>query len=448
MKLTFHSWFVLTLGLAVLISGQAATAFPEEADPLLAGHRAFSERKYAEAEQWFGQVVAQAPDDYKALRALAETKIKLKKFAEAEGLIDRILKMPAIKGRNVQVIIEGDPQPHEAEIVDERVMAVDPSAQEKTSGTAFIRGDVAKPVPHYRVYFLKTGKMKLLPKSKTRIQYHGIPTATRDQALALKAQVRKSLISTQYSRSEEEMVVIPAGCFQMGSERGNPNERPVHKVCLSSFQMGKYEVRQRNFQAVMGTNPSQNVGADLPVDSLTWDEAGDYCKKLGMHLPTEAEWEYAARAGTTTPFYWGPTVSGKEANFCDSACALNIREPRVTDGFKHTAPVGSFPPNPFGLHDMAGNLSEWIQDWMDVEKNYYLVSPEKDPPGPRSELDACMRVDCIGAQSITHKVYRGGAWNQNAGELRSAHRRDSHFQLRPEGTGFRCAKTLAAKPSP
>ncbi len=448
MKLGFHSRLLWALGLTVLFSGQAATAFTEEADPLLAGQRAFSEGKYAEAEQWFGQVVAKAPDDYKALRALAETKIKLKKFAEAEGLIDRILKMPVVKGRNVRVIVEGDPQSHEAEIVDERVMAVDPSALEKSSGNAFIRGGVAKPVPHYRVYFLKTGKMKLLPKSKTRIQYHGIPTATRDQALMLKAQVRKSLISTRHGRSEEEMVVIPAGCFQMGSDQGNPNERPVHKVCLSSFQMGKYEVRQRNFQAVMGTNPSQNVGADLPVDSLTWDEAGDYCKKLGMHLPTEAEWEYAARAGTTTPFYWGPTVSGKEANFCDSVCALNIREPRVTDGFKHTAPVGSFPANPFGLYDMAGNVGEWIRDWMDVEKNYYLVSPEKDPPGPRSELDACMRVDCIGAQSITHKVYRGGAWNQNAGELRSAHRRDSHFQLRAEGTGFRCAKTLAAKPSP
>ncbi len=205
--------------------------------------------------------------------------------------------------------------------------------------------------------------------------------------------------------------------------------------------MGKYEVQQKNFQAVMGTNPSQNVGADLPVDSLTWDEASDYCKKIGMRLPTEAEWEYAARAGATTPFYWGPTVSGKEANFCDSACELNIREPRVTDGFKHTAPVGSFPPNPFGLYDMAGNVSEWIQDWMGVEKNYYLVSPEKDPPGLRPDLEACMRVDCIGAQSITYKVYRGGAWNENAGALRSANRRASHFQLRAEGTGFRCAKS-------
>ncbi len=432
-------WILLMVGLMTLFAGVALAV---EADLLQSGQKAFSEGKYKEAEKFFTQVVAKAPDDHKALRSLAETKIKLKKLQEAETLIDRILKMPVVKGRNVQVYIEGDPNPHEAELVDETVMVVDESAAaEKEQSQSFIRGDVVKRVPHYRVYFMKTGKMKLLPKSKTRIQYQGIPTATRDLALELKAEVQKSLISTQHARADEEMVAIPAGCFQMGSGQGDPDERPVHKVCISVFQMGMYEVRQKNFQAVMGTNPSQHVGADLPVDSLTWDEASDYCKKIGMRLPTEAEWEYAARAGTTTPFYWGPTLSGKEANFCDSACELNIREPRVTDGFKHTAPVGSFPPNPFGLYDMAGNVSEWIRDWMDVGENYYLISPEKDPPGPRPDLQACMRVDCIGAQSITHKVYRGGAWNENAGALRSANRRDSHFQLRPEGTGFRCAKS-------
>jgi formylglycine-generating enzyme required for sulfatase activity len=439
MKNILPVWILLMIGLMTLFAGVALAV---EADLLQSGQKAFSEGKYKEAEKFFTQVVAKAPDDHKALRSLAETKIKLKKLQEAETLIDRILKMPVVKGRNVQVYVEGDPNPHEAELVDETVMVVDESAAaEKEQSQSFIRGDVVKRVPHYRVYFMKTGKMKLLPKNKTRIQYKGIPTATRDQALALKAEVQKSLISTQHAGADEEMMAIPGGCFQMGSGQGDPDERPVHKVCISVFQMGKYEVRQKNFQAVMGTNPSQHVGANLPVDSLTWDEASDYCKKVGMRLPTEAEWEYAARAGTTTPFYWGPTISGKEANFCDSACELNIREPRVTDGFKHTAPVGSFPPNPFGLYDMAGNVSEWIQDWMDVGENYYLTSPEKDPPGPRPDLQACMRVDCIGAQSITHKVYRGGAWNENAGALRSANRRDSHFQLRPEGTGFRCAKS-------
>ena len=440
MKYILPVWVLLMIGSMTLFAGVTLAG---EADLLQSGQKAFSEGKYKEAEKFFSQVVAQAPDDHKALRSLAETKIKLKKFQEAEALIDRILKMPVVKGRNVQVYVEGDPNPHEAELVDETVMVVDKSsAGEKEKSQSFIRGGEVKRVPHYRVYFMKTGKMQLLPKSKTRIQYKGIPTATRDQALALKAEIQKSLISTQHARADEAMAAIPAGCFQMGSGQGDSDERPVHKVCISTFQMGKYEVRQKNFQAVMGTNPSQHVGADLPVDSLTWDEASDYCKQIGMRLPTEAEWEYAARAGTTTPFYWGATVSGKEANFCDSACELNIREPRVTDGFKHTAPVGSFPPNSFGLYDMAGNVSEWVQDWMGAEKNYYRVSPEKDPPGPRPDLQACMRVDCIGSQAITNKVYRGGAWNENAGALRSANRRDSHFQLRPKGTGFRCAKSF------
>ena len=439
MKYILSVWILLMMGLMTFFAGETQAS---EADLLQSGQKAFSEGKYKEAEKFFTQVVDKAPDDHKALRSLAETKIELKKFQEAETLIDRILVMPVVKGRNVQVYVEGDPNPHEAELVDETVMVVDESAvEEKEQSQSFIRGDVVKRVPHYRVYFMKTGKMKLLPKSKTRIKYKGIPTATRELALALKAKVQKILISTQHGKADEEMVSIPAGCFQMGSEQGNPDERPTHKVCISAFQMGKYEVRQKNFQAVMATNPSQHVGADLPVDSLTWDEASDYCKEIGMRLPTEAQWEYAARAGTTTPFYWGATLSGKKANFCDSTCELNIRESRVTDGFKHTAPVGSFPPNPFGLHDMAGNVSEWVRDWMDVGENYYQVSPEQDPPGPRPDLQACMRVGCIGSQAITNKVYRGGAWNEDAGALRSANRHDLHFQLRAEGTGFRCAKS-------
>ena len=91
-----------------------------------------------------------------------------------------------------------------------------------------------------------------------------------------------------------------------------------------------------------------------------------------------------------------------------------------------------------GPNQLPSLSDDWPMFGRDATRN--AVSPEKDPPGPHAELDACMRVDCIGAQSITNKVYRGGAWNENAGALRSANRRDSHFQLRPEGTGFRCAK--------
>jgi len=192
----------------------------------------------------------------------------------------------------------------------------------------------------------------------------------------------------------------------------------------------------------MGFNPSQFVNADLPVDSVSWLDARNYCKKMGLSLPTEAEWEFAARGGTTTEYYWGDTVKGNEENFCDSACELNKRVPSFTDGFKNTAPVGTFKPNPYGLHDMAGNLSEWVQDWVDEEKNYYMVSPEMDPPGPRPDLNACMGVKCVGSFSINQKIYRGGAWNKETSAMRSAYRRDAHFQLRSDGKGFRCAGRL------
>ena len=180
----------------------------------------------------------------------------------------------------------------------------------------------------------------------------------------------------------------------------------------------------------------------MPVDTVSWEGARNYCKKMGLRLPTEAEWEYAIRGGTQGEYYWGDNITGKEANFCDSTCDLNNRESNLTDGFKNSAPVGSFPPNAFGLHDMAGNVSEWVLDWMAINENYYLMGPTKNPQGPRPELDTCSGVDCVGAFSITQKVYRGGAWNQGISSMRSANRKDAHFQLKADGTGFRCAGDL------
>ena len=403
------------------------------------GNKALVTSEYKAAEDFFKKVLEVDPGNFLATRNLATVKIKLNKLNEALSLLNDLLKLPVAKGRDILVYMDGDPKPHSAELVDETVMIIDKSArQENDEFSKFVKGDPAEPVPHYRVYFKKTGKMKLLPKSKNRIKYFGIPAATREKIMVLKSQVKKNLISSINVEPEEEMVSIKAGCFQMGSKVGDSDELPVHEVCISSFKLSKYEVKQKNYQAVMKVNPSENVGADHPVDSVSWLDARGYCKKLGLRLPSEAEWEYAARGGKQTEFYWGNRVTGREGNFCDSTCEMNIREPRVSDGFRHTAPVGSFSPNPFGLHDMSGNVSEWVQDWLDVEKNYYMVSPKKDPPGPRPELDTCDGT-CAGAASITHKIYRGGAWNQKVSEMRSANRRESHFQLQAAGNGFRCA---------
>ena len=403
------------------------------------GEKAFSEGRYLVAEKLFDQVLKKDPDNYKVLRAQADTKVELKKFKEAEDLLNKILDMPESKGRTIMIFAKGETKGRKAELVDETVMAMDESGEVDADISQFVKEDALGPVPHFRVFIMSTGKMELLPKSRYRIKYHGIPTATRELVTALKAKVQKMAISTNQEKPEEEMVVVKEGCFQMGSDSGNSDERPVHKVCLSSFKIGKYEVKQKYFQSVMGFNPSQFPGAELPVDSVAWEDARDYCKKQGMRLPTEAEWEFAARGGTQSEYYWGEDVTGKEGNFCDQECDLNSRDPDKTDDFKNTSPVGSFPPNAFGLFDMAGNVSEWVFDWMPVAENYYLMSPEKNPRGPRPELDACSGVDCVGSFSITQKVNRGGSWNKNAVQMRSANRMNSHFQLQSDGTGFRCA---------
>ena len=433
LAIIFAIVFVMTVkGAEVVSASENSTSLDE-------GEKAFSLGKYQEAETVFGALLEKEPDNYILLRAQAHTKIKLEKYADAEKLLDKILAMPLARGRNIRLYTEDSAEPLEAELVDENVMVVDRFAKNNDAFSEFIKEEPAGPVPHYRVFLKKTGKMKIFPKSRTRIQHSGIPAATRDKIVVLKKEVMKKNISTRQVKAEVELVAIAGGCFQMGSTLGDSDEQPVHKVCLSPFSMAKYEVRQKYYQSVMGYNPSQNVGGDLPVDSVSWEAARDYCKKMGLRLPTEAEWEYAARGGTQGEYYWGSTMTGKEANFCDSSCYLNDRDSSVTDGFANSAPVGSFPPNPFGLHDMSGNVGEWVQDWMAINENYFALSPEKNPRGPRAELDTCSGVDCVGAFSITQKVYRGGAWNQGISAMRSANRKDAHFQLKAEGTGFRCA---------
>jgi formylglycine-generating enzyme len=430
----------LTLVVMMFAGGANLALTNENLGSLADGEKAFLLGEFGEAEKIFSSALEIDPNNYILLKAQANTKMKLKKFIEAEKLLDKILSMPLATGRDILVHTEDSLL--EAELVDETVMAIDKSVISDDAFSKFLKKDHEGPVPHYRVFLKKTGKMKIFRKSRTHIQYSGIPAATREKVETLRVDVMKKIISANQTEPEWEPVVIPAGCFEMGSELGDPDERPVHKVCVSSFKMAKYEVRQNFFQTIMGYNPSQYVGGDMPVDTVSWEGARNYCKKMGLRLPTEAEWEYAIRGGTQGEYYWGDNITGKEANFCDSTCDLNNRESNLTDGFKNSAPVGSFPPNSFGLYDMAGNVSEWVLDWMAINENYYLMGPTKNPQGPRPELDTCSEVDCVGAFSITQKVYRGGAWNQGISSMRSANRKDAHFQLKADGTGFRCAGDL------
>jgi formylglycine-generating enzyme required for sulfatase activity len=203
-----------------------------------------------------------------------------------------------------------------------------------------------------------------------------------------------------------EFVLIPAGQFNMGSplsekDRGD-DEGPVHPVKISKpFYMSKFEVTQEQYLFVMGSNPSRLVGPNRPVDCVTWYEAVEFCRKLTQldgnyyRLPTEAEWEYACRAGTQTRFYYGDDPDYSQ--LAEYACY-----PHNSRG---TFPVGQKKANAFGLYDMHGNVQEWCSDWYD--EYYYRYRHSLDPQGPPSGQG---------------RVLRGGAWYRDASLCRCASR--------------------------
>jgi formylglycine-generating enzyme required for sulfatase activity len=225
-------------------------------------------------------------------------------------------------------------------------------------------------------------------------------------------------------------VLIPSGTFMMGSPSSEvgryPNETQ-HQVKISkSFYMQTTEVTQGQWVKVMGYNPSrdQNCGNDCPVENVTWNEIKTFIDKLNhlestdtYRLPTEAEWEYAARAGTATPYYWGPQQDCSKANYgVVYASDCNGKNP----GKKMK--VASFSPNPWGLYDMLGNLWEWCQD----RYGAYPDQAVTDPSGPSSG---------------SNRVYRGGSAINGAVSCRAAYRGEGPQDHKGYALGFRLAKS-------
>ena len=223
-----------------------------------------------------------------------------------------------------------------------------------------------------------------------------------------------------------QMVSIPGNTFWMGSpdseeDRGNDEYR--HQVSVSSFKMSKYEVTQAQWKAIMGSNPSNFKGDNLPVETVSWDDVQVFLKKLNAQtgktytLPTEAQWEYAARGGTTTPFYTGNCLSTDQANYDGNypyqSCAKGQYREKTTT-------VGSFAPNKYGLYDMHGNVWEWCQDRYDAD--YYKNSPTNNPKGQSTG---------------SSRVLRGGSWRNFARLCRAAYRDDGTPGNRYSISGFR-----------
>lgn len=236
----------------------------------------------------------------------------------------------------------------------------------------------------------------------------------------------------------DNFVFIQGGTFQMGSpesEAWRSADETQHSVTVSDFYMSKYELTQKEYENVTGENPSNFTGENLPVENVSWMDAAAYCNARsekegltpaytidgqsvswdrsadGYRLPTEAEWEYACRAGTTTPFYMEISPSAKESNYYghypyeieDNYFSQRNLQVQPGEYRQTTVEVGSFSENPYGLYDMYGNVGEWVWDYY----GEYPAEEQTDPAGP---------------ESGTLRVYRGGGWNDFAKNMRSAYR--------------------------
>lgn len=230
---------------------------------------------------------------------------------------------------------------------------------------------------------------------------------------------------------------VPNGCFRRTSfssgVEDNENQETSREVCVDGFYMGQFEVTQGEYEVVTGQNPAKfKNGLNFPVENISWNDSQKFIEQLNSksgknyRLPTEAEWEYAARARTTTPFHFGATISTTQANYNGITGSSNNDRELYRE---KTTPVGTFQPNAFGLYDMHGNVCEWCQDW--YEKDYFTSSPSDNPTGPLTG---------------TNRVFRGGSWNNLQSEL--------HVELRdwlePEhhfdGLGFRLLLPIQKAP--
>jgi len=220
-------------------------------------------------------------------------------------------------------------------------------------------------------------------------------------------------------------IKIEPGCFEMGQDKkfkeSSDAELPKHRVCIQNpFYIGETEVTQKIWEEIMGNNPSKIKGLYRPVDKVSWYDVQEFIKRLNeregvnyYRLPTEAEWEYAARGGTTTVYSFGD----KEAALKEYAWYANLGY----HGSSHD--VAQKKPNPLGLFDMHGNVWEWVQDWYSA--TYYSESPQNDPKGP---------------DTGKYKVYRGGSWVGKAVNLRSSVRFSGLPVTKTHDIGFRLVK--------
>jgi formylglycine-generating enzyme required for sulfatase activity len=250
--------------------------------------------------------------------------------------------------------------------------------------------------------------------------------AQPDPVVVTNASLRAAIAATglawrvRDTATQVELLLVPPGTFQMGCIMGSIQngcfapEQPVHQVTLTNaYYLGRYELTQAQWVARMESNPSYFQGRsdspNRPVEQVSWNTIQGYLSATGFRLPTEAEWEFACRAGTQTPFYNGSTDDSTVG-----ALAWDYSDPQ-------THAVGGKQANAFGLHDMLGNVDEWVSDWY----GGYTAEAQTNPPGPVSG---------------TKRVLRGGSFTGNSIQLRSSSRGSSTPGMARNDRGFRVAR--------
>jgi formylglycine-generating enzyme required for sulfatase activity len=223
-----------------------------------------------------------------------------------------------------------------------------------------------------------------------------------------------------------EMVLVPSGCFMMGVNNGDSDERPVHQQCFDQpFWIGRYEVTNAQFGS-----SGRWADSNLPRESVSWADAKLFCERAGGRLPTEREWEYAARGPDNLIYPWGNQFDGFRLNFCDVNCSGDQRNPSYNDGYAGTAPVGSYPSGVSwaGAFDMSGNVWEWVST---IYADYFLY-PYNSNDGRESSID----------NGNTPRGLRGGSWLRDSVRATSPFRNYSISNpiSNADGIGFRCAR--------
>jgi formylglycine-generating enzyme required for sulfatase activity len=276
---------------------------------------------------------------------------------------------------------------------------------------------------------IKIGKPALEALEKTLKESEDAEVRNRCEAIA--GEIRRHVMTLigknaqgyeEYRHEKTGMVFVkvPGGTFKMGSDTREADEKPVHEVKLDGFLIAKYEVTQAVWLKVMrseaesrpgagGKNRSNFKGDDLPVENVSWNDCEEFCEKTGLRLPTEAEWEYACRAGTDTKYYWGDEPGGDYMWYSQNSEEM-------------THPVGQKKPNGFGLYDVSGNVWEWCEDWYGAD--YYQNSPHDNPKGPDNG-------EC--------RVLRGVSWYRIVNNCRSSNRSRNGPAYWNNLFGFRCA---------